>query len=82
MKQPTNQSGYIGLMLILMGTALTLFLFTKLYFTPSTNATNGQVATSTTQFERMQTSIDAAKAISNQQNQKASEQNKLMEGFQ
>lgn len=79
----TKQSGYIGILLILFGTAGMVFLFMKMYFTSSPptmefQPTNSQGVAPTTQYDRLRSDIDAANVVSNQMNQKASETNRLM----
>ncbi|MGB2580188.1 MAG: hypothetical protein WBC83_00670 [Minisyncoccia bacterium] len=83
MKRTATQSGYIGILLILFGTAGMLFLFMKMYFTSSTTAiesqpTNTQDVTPTTQYDRLRADIDAANAVSNQLNTKALETNSMI----
>lgn len=78
-----KQSGYIGLLAILIGTALALFLFMKMYFAPSQSVTefqptNAQGVAPTTQYDRLRSDIDAANAVSNQLNTKALETNKAL----
>lgn len=77
MKKTLGKSGYIGILLILLGTTSMLFLFMKMYFTP-TKSTSSTSASPTTQFDGLLGDINAAKAVSNQMNQKASETNRLM----
>lgn len=83
MSVANKQSGYIGILLILLGTAGMLFLFMKMYFAPSNPTTefqpkNAQGVAPTTQYDRLLSDIEAANAVSNQLNQKASETNRLM----
>lgn len=72
-----TQSGYIGILLILLGTAGMLFFFTKMYFTPKTQGVPGSSAP-TTQFDSYMSDIGAAKAVANQQNAKEVEINKAL----
>ena len=79
----TKKSGYIGILLILLGTAGMLFLFMKMYFTTSPTAiefqpNNAKGVAPTTQYERLRSDIDAANAVSNQLNTKALETNKTL----
>ncbi|HAS85172.1 MAG TPA: hypothetical protein DCS23_03865 [Candidatus Yonathbacteria bacterium] len=83
MKAVPKQSGYIGILLILLGTAGMVFLFMKMYFTSSPTTiefqpNNAQGVTPTTQYDRLRSDIDAAKAVSNQLNTKALETNKTL----
>lgn len=83
MDRATKHSGYIGILLILLGTALTLFLFMKMYFTPTKSTTefqptNAQGVAPTTQYDSLLSDINAAKNVSNQMNQKASETNRTL----
>lgn len=82
-KRDTSQSGYVGILMILIGTALTIFLMMKVYFTPSTavsefQPTNESGVIPTTQYERLQTDVDAANAVVEQQNAKNAETNKMI----
>lgn len=83
MSRVTTKSGYIGILMILLGTAGMLFLFMKMYFTPSKGTTefqpkNAQGVAPTTQYDGLISDINAAKAVSNQMNQKASETNRVL----
>lgn len=83
MKVASKQSGYIGILLILLGTAGMIFLFMKMYFTPNNSATefqpaNAQGGTPTTQYDRLRSDIDATNALSNQLNKKALETNSVL----
>ena len=79
MKVATKQSGYMGILLILLGTAGMLFLFMKMYFTPTKSASTTNVGgTPTTQFDGLLGDINAAKAVANQQNAKSAELNKTL----
>lgn len=87
MKIAGKQSGYIGIFLILLGTAGLVFLFMKMYFTPSGattefQPTNSQGVAPTTQYDRLRSDIDAANAVSNQMNTKALETNKVLNNIQ
>ncbi len=82
-KKLKNKSGYIGILAILIGTALMLFLFIKVYFTPSKTTTefqptNTQGIAPTTQYERLRTNVDTASNIANEQKRKAEEANRLI----
>ena len=77
----TNHSGYIGILSILIGTAIMLFLFTKMYFTPVKN-TASPTAVPVTQYDNMRAGINAANQISNQQKIKALEADKLLNSVQ
>lgn len=86
-KLAAHQSGYIGLLAILIGTALTLFLFMKMYFAQSPIPAGVQPASTrgtspTTQYDNIISDINAAKTVSNQMNKKAAETNRLMNGVQ
>lgn len=83
MKIANKQSGYIGILLILLGTAGMVFLFMKMYFTSSPiknefQPNNAEGVTPTTQYDRLRSDIDAANAVSNQLNIKALETNKVL----
>lgn len=79
MKRATNKSGYIGILLILLGTAGMLFLFMKMYFTPTKSASSTNVGVApTTQFDGLLGDINAAKAVANQQNAKSAELNNVL----
>lgn len=87
MKRATNQSGYVGVLMILVGTALLIFLMTKVYLTPSKttsdlqpNSADGTVPT--TQVERSRATIDKATDIANQQAEKAAEINRMIDSVQ
>ena len=69
------QSGYIGLLALLLSAAIMLFLFVKIYFTPThdtssaaaefqPNTASGTVPT--TGYERMHADVDAANSVANQ----------------
>lgn len=86
MKVANKQSGYIGILLILLGTAGMVFLFMKMYFTSSGTTVefqpaNTQGVTPTTQYDRLRSDIDAANAVSNQLNAKSLETNKVLNNF-
>lgn len=83
MSRVTEQSGYIGILMILLGTAGMLFLFMKVYFSPIKSTTelkpkNAQGVAPTTQYDGLISDINATKAVSNQMNQKASETNRIL----
>lgn len=83
MKRAVNQSGYIGILLIILGTAGTIFLFTKMYFTSSTTTaesqpTKTQGVAPTTQYDRLRVDIDSANAVSNQLNKKSLETSSVL----
>lgn len=87
MKRATNQSGYVGLLMVLIGTALLIFLMTKVYLTPSKNTpdlqpNNADGTVPTTQFERSRATIDKATDIANQQAKKAAETNRMIDSVQ
>lgn len=83
MKVANKQSGYIGILLVLLGTAGMVFLFMKMYFTPTPTTgelwhPEGPGSAPTTQYDRLRSDIDAANAVSNQMNTKALETNKVL----
>lgn len=87
MKRATNQSGYVGVLMILIGTALLVFLMTKVYLTPSNTASefqpnNADGSVPTTQVERSRAAIDKAADIANQQAEKAAEINRMIDNEQ
>lgn len=87
MNRATKQSGYTGILMILLGTAGMLFLFMKMYFAPSKSTTelqpkNAQGIAPATQYDSLISDINAAKAVSNQMNQKASETNRILNNVQ
>lgn len=71
-----TQSGYIGLIVIILSVAILAILYTKVYFTPTIqeptvasfqpNTASGTVPT--TEYQRMHADVDAASAIRNQLN--------------
>lgn len=87
MKRKTNQSGYIGLLSVIIGTALFLSFMVKVYLTPSQtvsefqpNNADGSVPGS--QFERQRATIDKVTDITNKQNEQAAETNRLIDSVQ
>lgn len=55
----------------------------KMYFTPiKSSSTTSANSAPTTQFDSYMSDIGAAKAVSNQQTQKAEEQTKLLDSLQ
>lgn len=87
MRRHVAQSGYIGILLILLGTAGMIFLFMKMYFTPTNTATEFQPVNSngvvpSTQYERLRSDINVANDIANQQKIKADELNRAMNSVQ
>lgn len=87
MKVANKQSGYIGILLILLGTAGMVFLFMKMYFTSSPTTgefqpNNAEGVAPATQYDRLRSDIDAANAVSNQLNTKALETNKVLNNVQ
>lgn len=83
MNRANRQSGYIGILLILLGTAGMVFLFMKMYFTSGPTMTefqpsNAERATPTTQYDRLRSDIDVANAVANQMNTKALETNSVL----
>ncbi len=71
-----NQSGYIGILALLVGVSVMIFVFTKVYFTEAPN--KNSTAHATTQYDSLIGNIDSAKAIADQQNAKALEANKVL----
>lgn len=83
MNSANKQSGYIGILLILLGTAGMVFLFMKMYFTQSPTMTefqpnNAEGVTPATQYDRLRSDIGAANAVANQMNTKALETNSVL----
>ena len=72
-KLRNNQSGYVGILALLVGVSVMLFLFVKVYFTPEKNG-----SANTTQYDSLLGDINTAKAVANQQNAKALEANKVL----
>lgn len=87
MKRATNQSGYVGVLMILVGTALLVFLMTKVYLTPNNTASefqpnNADGTVPVTQVERSRATIDRATDIANQQAEKATEINRMIDSVE
>lgn len=87
MKRATNQSGYVGVLMILVGTALLVFLMTKVYLTPNKNTSelqpnNADGTVPTTQVERSRATIDKAADIAKQQSEAAAETNRMINSVQ
>ena len=87
MKRDLFKGGYVGLIAILIGTAIMLLLFVKIYFTPSKNIDSEKIGsqlenangvTPTTEFGRLRSGVDAANDIANEAKKKAEETNRLM----
>lgn len=80
------QGGYIGILAILIGVAVTIFVYANTYFKKETaamkqtqtGATNTIPSAPTSNFDRMMGGIDAAKAISADQSKKATDANQLI----
>ena len=88
MKRPLTQGGYVGLIAIIIGTAIMLFLFVRIYFTPSKNIDSAKTelqpenvnkVTPTTEFGRLRPGVNAANDIANEAKKKAEETNLLMD---
>ena len=85
MKQDT-QSGYAGLIVIILSVAIMATLFVKVYFTPTVqtpeiasfqpNTASGTPPT--TEFERMHANVDAANAVRDQLNIKNQETARML----
>lgn len=82
------QSGYVGLIVIILSVAIMASLFVKIYFTPTVqeptiapfqpNTASGTVPT--TEYERMHADVDAASAIKNQLNVQNQETARMLNG--
>ena len=64
-----------------------IFLFTKMYFTPTNTtaefqSTNTQGAIPTTQYDRLRSNVGDANDIANQQRTKADELNRVINSLQ
>ena len=88
MKKSLIQGGYVGLVAILIGIGIMLFLFVKIYFSPSKNInsiqtgpqlenTNGVIPT--TEDGRLHSGIEAASDTANEAKKKAEKTNRLMD---
>lgn len=83
-----TQSGYVGLLMIILSIAIISTLFVKIYFTPTVqepmvasfqpNTASGTVPT--TEYERMHADVDAATAIKNQLNVQNQETARILNG--
>ncbi len=71
-----NKSGYIGILALLVGVSVMIFIYTKVYFTPTPN--KNSTAPATTQYDSLIGNIDSAKAIADIQNINALEANKVL----
>ncbi len=84
MKRAANQSGYVGVLMVLIGTSILVFIMTKVYLTPNQNTSELQLNNTdgtvpTTQVERSRATIDKATDIANQQAEKAAEINRMID---
>ena len=87
MKRST-QSGYAGLIVIILSVAIMVALFVKVYLTPTAqeptvaefqpNTASGTVPT--TEYQRMHADVDAANAIKNQLNVQNQETARILNG--
>lgn len=79
MKRARTQSGYIGLILLLIGVAATVYSFQKMYFSPtkSTSASNTNTQP-VPQYGSLLGDISAAKAVVNQTEAKEAQTNKVL----
>jgi len=87
MNRATKQSGYIGLLGLLISGAILIFIMFKVYLTPSKTISDLQPTKSdgtipTNQFERNQATIDRTKAITTDAKAKADETNRIIESIQ
>lgn len=74
----------MGVLMVLIGTALLVFLMTKVYLTPSKTTSdlqpnNADGTVPATQVERSRATIDKATDIANQQAEKAAEINRMID---
>jgi len=87
MKRATNQSGYVGVLMVLIGTAILIFIMTKVYLTPSKTTSDLQSTDANsdipaTELERRRTAVDKAADIAAQQAETVAETNRLIESIQ
>lgn len=87
MKQTVKQSGYIGLLGLLIGVSVLIFVMVKVYLTPSKTTSdlqpnNADGTVPTTQVERSRATIDKATDIAKQQAEKAAETNRMINSVQ
>lgn len=87
MKRPNSQSGYVGILMVLIGTSVLIFLMTKVYLTPSKTtsdlqSTGANSDTSVTELERRRTAADKAADIAAQQAEAAAETNRMIDSIQ
>ena len=86
MRQRIIQGGYIGVLAVIIGTSVMLFLFVKVYLTPSTavselQPTNADGVIHATEYERKRATIDKVNTIADQQKERAEETNSMMDGI-
>ncbi len=72
--------------MILVGTAVTIFIMTKVYFMPSLSMSDGQPTdvngvVPVTQYDRLRGNVGSANAVVEQQNAKNAETNKMLNDF-
>lgn len=87
MKRTVQQSGYIGLLGLLIGVSVLIFVMVKVYLTPSSTVSelqpnNADGTVPTTQFEQRRATIDKVTDIAKQQSEKAAETNRLIDSVQ
>ena len=83
-----TQSGYAGLIVIILSVAIIATLFVKMYFTPTVqeptvasfqpNTASGTVPT--TEYQRMHADVDAANALKDQLNVQNQETSRVLNG--
>lgn len=82
------QSGYVGLIVIILSVAIIATLFVKIYFTPTVqepvvasfqpNTASGTAPT--TKYERMHADVDAANAMKDRLNAQNQETTRILNG--
>ena len=87
MNRTSTQGGYIGLLGILIGASILVFVMVKVYLTPSKAVSelqpnNADGTVPTTQFERNRATIDKVTDITNKQNEQAAETNRLLDNME
>lgn len=86
MEQNIIPGKYIGILTVIVGTVVMLALFVKVYLTPSKPAsevqsTNANEVMPTTGYERNLKTIDKVNTVADQQKEKVTEANNLMDSI-
>ena len=85
-----TQSGYVGLLVVILSVAIIATLFVKIYFTPTVqepvvasfqpNTASGTAPT--TEYERMHADVGAANALKDQLNARNQETARMLDGVE